>query len=215
MNIIPTINVKTKEEAERAIQALQELPITWVQFDVGDGVFSARETLDNPKEEIELIKKYIPQVFCEVHIMRRNPEESARAWIDAGAKRIIIHIETIDENVLESLVSYAKEKNVRVMVSLLPSTPVSALLNYKEISEVQILAVHPGPSGQSFLFEMAEKIRILKRALPFVYIEVDGGINRNTALLVAKAHADAIAVGAYFSGSRDIKKDFILLREII
>lgn len=215
MNIIPTINVKTKEEAERAIRALQELPITWVQFDIGDGVFSARETLDSPKGEMELIEKYIPHVFCEVHIMRRNPEESARGWIDAGVRKIIIHIETVDENTLQSIVSYAKEKNVRVMIALLPNTPISALSEYKEVSEVQILAVHPGPSGQSFIFEMAEKIKLLKRTFPFVYIEVDGGINRNTAFLVAKAHADAIAVGAYLSGSRDIKKDFKLLREIV
>lgn len=215
MNIIPTINIKTKEEAERAIQALQELPITWVQFDIGDGIFSARETLDSPKEEFELIEQYIPHVFCEAHIMRRNPEASARAWIDAGVRRIIIHIETVDKNTLQSIVSYAKEKNVRVMLALLPNTPVSILSEYKEVSEVQILSVHPGPSGQSFIFEMVEKIKLLKRMFPFVYIEVDGGINRNTALLVAKAHADAIAVGAYLSGSKDIKENFKLLREIV
>jgi len=215
MNIIPTINVKTKEEAERAMQMLQELPITWVQFDIGDGIFSVNETWDNPKEAIELIEKYMPHVFCEAHIMKRNPEESARRWIDAGVRRIIVHHETVDEKIMESIVSYAKEKNVRVMIALLPDTPISVLEKYKEVSEVQILSVYPGPSGQPFIFEMAEKIKLLKRTFPFVYIEVDGGINRDTALLVAKAHADAVAVNAYFSKSREIQKDFLLLKEIV
>lgn len=215
MNIIPTINVKTKEEAERAIQMLQELPITWVQFDIGDGIFSVNETWDNPKEAIELIEKYMPHVFCEAHIMKRNPEESARRWIDAGVRRIIVHHETVDEKIMESIVSYAKERNVRVMIALLPNTPISVLEKYKEVSEVQILSVYPGPSGQPFILEMAEKIKLLKRTFPFVYIEVDGGINRDTALLVAKAHADAIAINTYLSKSREIKKDFLLLKEIV
>ncbi|MFA5870877.1 MAG: hypothetical protein WC842_03255 [Candidatus Paceibacterota bacterium] len=215
MNIIPTINVKTKEEAERAIQTLQELPITWVQFDIGDGVFSASETWDGPQEAIELIEKYMPHVFCEAHIMKRSPEESARGWIDAGARRIIIHYETVDEKTMKSIISYAKEKNVRMMIALLPNTPISVLEKYEEVNEVQILAVHPGPSGQSFIFEMVEKIKLLKRTFPFVYIEIDGGINRDTALLVAKAHADAVAVNAYLSKSREIKKDFLLLKEIV
>lgn len=215
MNIIPTINVKTKEEAEREIKKLAQLPFTWIQFDIGDGIFSANETWDDPKEAIALVEQYMPHVFCEAHIMKKNPELSIRVWIDAGVRKIIIHSETVDVKTMDSLALYAKEKNVRVMIALLPDTSIKVLESYKEVNEVQILAVHPGPSGQNFILSMAEKVKSLKQLFPFVYIEVDGGINRNTALLVAKANADAIAVGAYLSESGDIKKDFELLCELV
>lgn len=215
MNIIPTINVETKVEAEKALKALQGLPITWVQFDIGDESFSSKKTWDDPEESMRLLREYLPGVSSEVHIMKRSVIEAAHLWIEAGVKKIIIHCETLNKEKEQLIRSFAETRGVRVMLALLPETPLDVLREYPEINEFQILSVHPGSSGQKFLYEVGEKIKKVKALFPSAYIEVDGGINRDTASFVAKTHVDAVAVGAYLAKSKNIQKDFSLLRELI
>ena len=208
MNIIPTINVKTKEEAELAIEKLKLIEPAWVQFDISDGRFSETVSWNNPKEAMEIISLILPNVLVEAHLMVQDQKTNACAWIDVGVGRVIVHSEALDGETFGFINEYAKKHNAHVMVALSPDTNIEVINKFNGVNEVQVLAVHPGPSGQEFIPSMVEKIKELKKINPHFYIEVDGGMNKETIQLVRDVGVDGVAMGAYLSKSDDIVGSF-------
>jgi ribulose-phosphate 3-epimerase len=207
MLIIPTINCGdfacVAEKFKKAGEFFSGLPAEalakegWVQIDIADGKFTSHSTWNQPKD-LEKLK-----INLEVHLMVENPLTVIDDWIKAGAKRIIVHIETLELKSLkaEKLKSYASDCEIGLAIN--PETPVENLISFLSVSIdrsrnfVQILAVNPGLSGQKFQPQVLEKIKFLKKNFPDVIIEVDGGINLKTAKLCQESGADILAVGSY------------------
>lgn len=208
MNIIPTINATTKEEAVNVINKIKLINPAWVQFDVSDGKFSETVSWNNPTEALELVSLIIPEVSVEAHLMVQDQKVNACAWIDAGVKRVIVHSEALDKEIFDFIKEYAQNHNVSVMLALSPDTKIEAIEKFNEVEEIQILAVHPGPSGQKFIPNMVDKIKELKKMYPHLYIEVDGGMNKETIRLVKDVGVDSVAMGAYLSKSENIVDSF-------
>lgn len=95
------------------------------------------------------------------------------------------------------------------MLAVRPETPAEKLMAYfKKVSEFQVLAVYPGPSGQKFQTLVAKKIKFLRHEMPNATIEVDGGINEETAKLAKSFGADIAVSASYIFNSSDPKEAY-------
>lgn len=175
----------------------------WLHFDVMDGVFVSNKTYDH--QMLKEIKQYADQFF-DCHLMIVNPEQAVDDYIKAGADLVTFHLEAAQDS--KSLIRYIQSKGVKAGISVKPDTEVSLLDNVLAMIDlVLIMSVEPGKGGQKFLPSAVDKIRYLdeKRLnnhLSFK-IEVDGGINLETAQYVKDAGCDIIVVGSYIFNQPD------------
>jgi ribulose-phosphate 3-epimerase len=142
----------------------------------------------------------------DVHLMIANPEIYADAFINSGADIVTVHAEAT--NHLHRLLSYIRGKKKKTGVSINPATPVNAIseiIPYVDI--VLVMTVNPGFGGQSFIPEGADKVKrvkaLLKEHKSDALIEVDGGVNDETAPLLWKAGADILVAGSYIFQTKD------------
>ena len=202
MKVIPVINCPDFDCVKRRLDIVRELGSEWVEIDVSDGKFASGVTWNNPNELSSSLKSPRPRqgeaeggqisnLRFAVHLMVMEPESYVSDWLKAGAKRIIVHVES--EFDLERIKKFCDESNAELMLALKPDTPVEEIALYVNgqrspqqnkfgagqamVIGVQLLAVNPGPSGQDFQEKTLAKIRLLREKLPDVKIEVDGGIN--------------------------------------
>jgi ribulose-phosphate 3-epimerase len=194
MQLIPTINEKTFEEIEKKIKLVENL-VDLIQLDIADGKFTDYETWNNPEDLLKL------ETFArfEIHLMVGHPELIVERWLKIPlVKRIIVHLETIDEKAFEKILKLTHQYQKELGLAIETKTPWEALEPYlNKINFVQILAVSAGPAGQIFDFSNLEKIKNLKAKYPHLTIEVDGGVNNDTAPLIKAAGADIICSSSY------------------
>ena len=169
----------------------------WLHFDVMDGKFVTNTTYNH--EMVKTIKGFSEQFF-DVHLMIETPEKYYNDYVNAGADLITFHYEAVQDSF--ALIKTIKEKNVLVGISIKPDTDVRVLDEYlPDLDLILIMSVEPGKGGQKFMSESVDKIKYLaeKRSLyNYKYlIEVDGGINLETAKTVKDAGCDVIVVGSF------------------
>lgn len=169
-------------------------------MDIADGRFTFHKTWNDPRAWAGLK----PQYKLEAHLMVEEPERFVGPWLAAGAKRIIVHIETLKPGLLEDFSAMIRGAGAELALSSNPETPPEALRPYlRATNYFQVLAVNPGLAGQKFLPIVLEKIKFLRREAPDATIEVDGGINPEVAKAVKAVGADAVAVASYILESAD------------
>lgn len=205
-NVIPAINchVGDFECVAHKVQVIESLPWpgeeVWAHVDVADGAFTFNKTWNNPGEWAALTRP----VHLEVHLMVENPGFHADAWLGVGAKRLIIHAETIDVDSFRVIADKVRRAGAEVMLAMNPETDIAKTEAYwGDTSEFQVLAVHPGLAGQKFLPETLKKVRFLREKLPGATIEVDGGITEATAREAVSAGANIIVSASYIFGNSD------------
>ena len=208
--IIPAIIAKNFSELKEKIKQVEPY-VKWVQLDIMDGRFVPNTTWNNPKDLAQESFK----VSLEAHLMINEPEKYVKDWIDAGIKRMIFHIEAVSLEVVQEIVAICREKKVQVGVAINPETPINSFdLGRLQPNLILILGVNPGFGGQEFKPEVVEKIRDLRETNPQLTIEVDGGMNPETAKMVIDAGANAIVAGSYIFGSKDIGEAITELKTI-
>ncbi len=226
MIIIPGINCQDFEKVKTRLAQTEEIFFGaggenrdlgvmegWVHIDVADGGFTnGYATWRNP-EDLKTIKLN-PNLKIEVHLMITSPEAMIPAWIAAGAKRIIVHLEAV-ENV-EIIVTMCSEAQVELMLAIAPSTPAEHLSPYLAmVSSCQLLAVHPGLAGQKFQEEILQKIKTLKAQFPDLRIEVDCGVTPAVAQLCKQAGATQVVATSYIFSSDNYVKAYNELTEAV
>ncbi len=172
-----------------------------IHVDVMDGHFVPNLTIGVPVVKSLRRRSRLP---FDVHLMVSNPAEQAEWFIEAGADYLTFHIET--EVHAHRLVSRIKEAGIKAGISLVPSTPVSALAEVLPLVDlVLVMTVNPGFGGQEMIMSCLEKVRELKkikhdRGLSYI-VSVDGGVNGKTLPFVLEAGTDLVVSGsAFFSG---------------
>jgi len=166
-----------------------------------DGLFVENKTYDH--KLVKEIKEYSNQFF-DVHLMIEKPEMHIDKYVKSGADLITFHYEATSKP--EDLIKKIKDKNVKAGISIKPDTPVFLLDQFlNELDLILIMSVEPGKGGQKFIPNSIEKIEYLnKKRIENNYnylIEVDGGINKETAKTVMLAGCDVIVVGSYIFNS--------------
>jgi len=133
-------------------------------------------------------------------LMVNEPESILADWTSAGVSRVIIHLEATTS--LRTLIKMCSESQVELMLALKPETPALHAFPYLlDVSACQLLAVTPGLSGQAFQNQTLEKIQAIRGRFPHMLIEVDGGINPQTALACKALGADQLVVASYLFDS--------------
>ena len=184
------------------IKSLEQAGADLIHVDVMDGHFVQNITMGPPI--IKMIRKCTKLPF-DVHLMISPVEKYIKAFADAGSDIITIHPEATDN--LKRAVSTIKSLGKKAGVSLNPKTPISALMDViNDIDLILIMSVNPGFAGQSFMSEVLPKVTELRKMINDkklkIDIEIDGGINFETAPLAVKAGANILVSGTtIFSGS--------------
>lgn len=213
MNVIPVINCPDIECIRKKLSIAETFLQTGdiIHLDVTDASFSDHKTWNEPLAWQSLKSPFT----LEVHLMVEHPEEHVDDWLAAGAQRLIVHAESITVESLHEIISTAARYKVEVMLSSRPETQIEDIAPYiKFCNAFQVLAVEPGPSGQTFLPFIDEKIRFLKEESPNATIEIDGGMDPKTAAQVKAVGADTIVSSSYIFESPDPKAAYEALRNI-
>ena len=184
------------------IKSLEQAGADLIHIDVMDGHFVPNITMGPPI--IKMVRKCTKLPF-DVHLMISPVEKYIKAFADAGSDIITIHPEATDN--LKRAVGSIKSLGKKAGVSLNPKTPISALMDViNDIDLILIMSVNPGFAGQSFMGEVLPKVTELRKMINDkklrIDIEIDGGINFETAPLAVKAGANILVSGTtIFSGS--------------
>lgn len=178
----------------------------WLHFDVMDGKFVDNKTYNHLM--VREIKAFSKQFF-DVHLMIEEPEKYYQDYIAEGAELITFHFEATSKPL--ELIKKIKKQDILAGISIKPDTPVEVLddlLPYLDL--ILIMSVEPGRGGQDFITSSLDKIEYLNNKRNLLdysyYIEVDGGINLETAKLVKDKGCDVIVVGSFIFNKEDRRK---------
>ena len=210
MIIAPSILSSDFANLETEIKRLEGNGADWVHVDVMDGHFVPNLTIGAPV--VKAIKP-VTKLPMDVHLMIENPAKYVKDFALAGADIITFHYEATKETTFE-VINIIKSYGVKVGISIKPKTPVSAIKPYLDMVDlVLIMTVEPGFGGQKFMEDCADKIIAVKAYTnKDLIVEVDGGVNAQTAQHCQKCGADALVAGSYVFSSDDMKEAIASLR---
>ena len=194
-----------KAEIEKLTEA------DYLHIDVMDGHFVPNLTFG--AKLVKDIRQWSNKTF-DVHLMVDNPDDYVESMVDAEADIITIHYESCIH--LERLIKKIKSKGVKAGLALVPSTNEDVLKYLiDDLDLVLVMSVNPGFGGQKFISSQIEKIKNIKKIIGDrnIDLEVDGGINEETAKLVADAGADVLVAGSYVFKSEDYNEAIRKLRK--
>lgn len=212
--IAPSILSADFANLEKDIKRIEEAGANWVHVDVMDGHFVPNITIGAPV--VKSLRK-VTKMPLDVHLMIEHPDKYIKDFVDAGSDIITVHYEACQDN-LKDILEQIRVYGIKAGVSVKPKTPVSVLEKFiTDIDLILIMTVEPGFGGQGFMHECLQKISEAKELLNHyelskTHIEVDGGINAQTAKLAVHAGANALVAGNYVYKSPDIKEAVDSLR---
>lgn len=193
--VAPSILSADFANLEKEIKAVAAAGADWIHVDVMDGHFVPNITIGIPV--VQSLKKISP-LPLDVHLMISEPEKYVEQFIKAGSDYLTIHVEAT-KNPL-SLLKQIRSLGAKAGITLRPRTDISTVLSLLPYCDlVLVMTVEPGFGGQSFMHDQIAKISTLRAEIQknnlSCLIEVDGGINAETAKLCHEA--DVFVAGNY------------------
>lgn len=218
--IIPAILPKSFEELSEAMAQVSGL-VKMVQVDVCDGVFVKNKTWPyvqkNDPDFADILKEnggfpYWEEMDFEVDLMIKPTEEEIQKWITAGAKRLIIHVESVEnpELFVEKIRNLLPEPDsafhIEIGIAISIDTPNDVLKHVvKHVDFIQCMGIaHIGHQGEPFDPAVLEKINELRVLHPNVTISVDGAVNEESAPQLIDAGATRLVIGSAIFGGGDV-----------
>ena len=206
--VAPSILSADFANLERDIKKVEQAGADWIHIDVMDGHFVPNITIGVPV--VKSIKQ-ISSIPLDVHLMIENPEKYIVPFAQAGADILTIHYEAA-QNPKEILKSI-RANGMKAGISIKPKTSPDVLDElYAYIDLILVMTVEPGFGGQKFMEDCAEKIKHFKN-LDGIYLEVDGGINEQTAKIATTNGANVLVAGNYIYKSDNIKNAISSLKK--
>ena len=199
-----------KEVGVQTFYNLESAGTNYFHIDIMDGKFVEKNTEEMMYEYASSIKQ-ICNVPLDVHLMVDDVKANIEKYIGIEPHIITIHYEICknDEEVME-LINYIKENGIKAGLSIKPETDVSKIEKFlKHIHLLLVMTVEPGKGGQKLIPETVEKGKEAKKYINEnnldTYIEVDGGVNSETAHLVKDAGADILVAGSAIINAENFK----------
>jgi ribulose-phosphate 3-epimerase len=210
--VAPSLLASNFLRLEDECKMLNDSQADWFHLDVMDGRFVPNISFGLPV--IAQIRKATTKT-CDVHLMIEEPERYTEAFKEAGANRLIVHLEACPH--LHRNIQQIKSLGMAAGVALNPHSPVELLSDVlQDLDTVLIMSVNPGFGGQEFIPHTYQKIRNLRRMIHErglrTLIEIDGGVTMENASNIIKAGADVLVAGNTVFKSKDPKNTIHTLK---
>ncbi len=186
----------------------------WLHLDVMDGIFAPNISFGFPI--IKSVAEYCTKVL-DAHFMVINPEKYVERTAELGVTMMTVHAEACKD--LHAIISDIHKAGMKAGIALNPSTPLSVVKDVlTEADMILVMSVNPGFSGQKFIEGTIEKVATLRKMLDEcnskALIQVDGGVNGNNAVALAKSGVDVVVCGNYVFKAEDPIETIRQLRQI-
>lgn len=181
---------------EKVLGDLEKAGLSWVHWDVMDGIFVPNITFGQ-----HVIKMLRPKskLFFDVHLMIEKPERYLEDFKKAGADMLVIHAEATQH--IQRTLAEIRRLGMQAGLALNPATPLN-VCEYvlDDVDMILLMSVNPGFGGQSFLPATYEKIRSLRKMLGSrkCHIQIDGGVCPENTKELCSAGADVLVSGSAF-----------------
>lgn len=209
VKIAPSILAADKKKLAEEIISVSNAGADCIHIDVMDGKF-----VNNVTNGEEMMKAAIAstKLYLDVHLMVENPEKYISTYKNANC--ITFHIESVNDENVNELINAIKIYGIDVGIAIKPNTNVLKLEKYINIiDKVIVMTVEPGFGGQELIENTLEKVRELRMLNKDLNIEVDGGINLNTANKAISAGANILVAGTAIFSAENRKKVIEELRK--
>lgn len=206
MIVSPSILAANFNNLDQEMEKVNRSSCQWLHLDVMDGKFVPNTTFDYTL--VKELRGKSKKVF-DVHLMIEEPDKYIDKYYEAGADFVTFHYEACND--ISGVLKRAKTKGQKIGISIKPATDVAVLDEYlKELDLILVMSVEPGKGGQKFMPSSIDKIDyLIKQKVKYNYhyiVEVDGGINQETAKLVKEVGCDAVVAGTYLFKNEDFVK---------
>ena len=199
IEVVPSILSADLTRLGEQVKEAEEAGADRIQVDIMDGHFVPNLTFG---PGMVAAVRSLTELPIEAHLMVEQPDLFIQAFARAGATVILVQVEA--PKLLYRVVQRIKDLNVKAGVAINPATSLETLREIVPyVDMVNVMTVEPGFGGQSFIAHSPDKIRRLRAMAPEVEIEVDGGIDADTAPLVVAAGATVLVAGNAVFGHKE------------
>ena len=209
--VSPSILSADFANLERDIKVVEKAGADWIHVDVMDGHFVPNITIGVP---VVKSLRNVTKLPLDVHLMIENPEKYIEPFANAGSDIITFHYEAVKPENITEIIRTIKSFGIKAGMSIKPKTDVKEILEYlSQLDMLLVMTVEPGFGGQKFMQDCAEKIPTIKANAPEnLIIQVDGGINVETAKICTNFGATSLVAGNYIYKAENIEQAIQSLR---